>query len=126
MCIRDSRKEVLYVGTSKNLKNRVRTYFTAAETRSRMDEMVRLATGVETTVCRTQLEAQVLELRLIAAHSPRYNRRSTFPRFSLVSRVLDDGAQYLGPFRQRASAEDAMLALYDACTVRRCTVHASY
>ena len=133
------RREVLYVGTSKNLKQRVRTYFTAAETRSRIDEMVRLATGVETTVCRTQLEAQVLELRLIAAHSPRYNRRSkfpekgswikltneAFPRFSLVSRVLDDGARYLGPFRQRASAEEAMLALYDACAMRRCTVKLS-
>jgi DNA polymerase-3 subunit epsilon len=133
------RREVLYVGTSKNLKQRVRTYFTAAETRSRIDEMVRLATGVETTVCRTQLEAQVLELRLIAAHSPRYNRRSkfpekgswikltteAFPRFSLVSRVLDDGARYLGPFRQRASAEEALLALYDACSMRRCTVRLS-
>jgi DNA polymerase-3 subunit epsilon len=133
------RREVLYVGTSKNLKQRVRTYFTAAETRSRIDEMVRLATGVETTVCRSQLEAQVLELRLIAAHSPRYNRRSkfpekgswikltteAFPRFSLVSRVLDDGAGYLGPFRQRASAEEALLALYDACAMRRCTVRLS-
>jgi DNA polymerase-3 subunit epsilon len=133
------RREVLYVGTSKNLRQRVRTYFTAAETRSRIDEMVRLATGVETTVCRTQLEAQVLELRLIAAHSPRYNRRSkfpekgswikltteAFPRFSLVSRVLDDGAGYLGPFRQRATAEEALLALYDACAMRRCTVRLS-
>ncbi len=133
------RREVLYVGTSKNLRNRVRTYFTAAETRSRIDEMVRLATGVETTVCRTQLEAQVLELRLIAAHSPRYNRRSkfpekaswiklttdAFPRFSLVPRVLDDGARYLGPFRRRAAAEEALLALYDACPMRRCTTRLS-
>ena len=134
-----TRKEVLYVGTSKNLKQRVRSYFTAAETRPRIDEMVRIATGVETTVCRTQLEAQVLELRLIAAHSPRYNRRSkfpergswikltteTFPRFSLVPRVLADGSLYLGPFRQRASAEDALLAIYDACPVRRCTLKLS-
>ncbi len=133
------RKEVLYVGTSKNLRQRVRSYFTAAETRPRIDEMVRVATGVETTVCRTQLEAQVLELRLIAAHSPRYNRRSkfpergtwikltteAFPRFSLVSRVLDDGARYLGPFRQRAGAEEALMAIYDACPVRRCSARLS-
>ncbi len=133
------RREVLYVGTSKNLRHRVRSYFTAAETRPRIDEMVRLATGVETTVCRTQLEAQVLELRLIAAHSPRYNRRSkfpekaswvkltteAFPRFSLVSRVLDDGARYLGPFRRRSAAEEALLALYDACAMRRCTTRLS-
>ncbi len=128
------RREVLYVGTSRNIKRRVRTYFTASETRSRIDEMVRVATGVEATVCRTPLEASVLELRLIAAHAPRYNRRSkrphrltwlkltqeAFPRFSLVTRLTADGARYFGPFRQRSTAEDALLALYDACLVRRC------
>lgn len=129
------RREVLYVGKSRNLRARVRTYFTAAEKRPRMDEMVRIATGVETTVCRTPLEAEVLELRLIAAHSPRYNRRSkfperqhwvkltreTFPRLSLVARVLDDDACYLGPFGRRSSAEEAMLALLDAFPLRQCS-----
>ena len=39
----DERGEVLYVGKSKDLRTRVRTYFTAGETRSRMAEMVGLA-----------------------------------------------------------------------------------
>ena len=43
----DSQRHVLYVGKSKNIRTRVRTYFTAAEKRPRIDEMVRLATGVE-------------------------------------------------------------------------------
>ncbi len=129
------RREYLYVGTSRNIRSRVRTYFTASETRPRMDEMVRVSTGVEATVCRTTLEATVLELRLIAAHSPRYNRRSkfpekqhwlkltqeAFPRISMVSKVAPDGARYFGPFRARASAEDALLALYDAYPLRRCS-----
>ena len=133
------RREVLYVGKSRNLRTRVRTYFTASEKRSRMDEMVRVATGVETTVCRTPLEADVLELRLIAAHSPRYNRRSKFPekqswlkltrepfpRLSLVARVADDGATYFGPFGRRASAEASMLAILDAFPLRQCTARLS-
>ena len=40
---RDDRARVLYVGTSRDLRTRVRTYFTASETRSRMGEMVDLA-----------------------------------------------------------------------------------
>ena len=40
-------RHVLYVGKSKNIRTRVRSYFTAAEKRARIDEMVRLATGVE-------------------------------------------------------------------------------
>lgn len=129
------RRQVLYVGKSRNLRNRVRSYFTAAETRPRIDEMVRIATGVETTVCRTELEAEVLELRLIAAHSPRYNRRSKFPerqhwvkvtaepfpRLSVVRTVGSDGATYFGPFHRRSAAEDTVAALHDAYPIRQCT-----
>lgn len=129
------RRQVLYVGKSRNLRNRVRSYFTAAETRPRIDEMVRIATSVETTVCRTELEAEVLELRLIAAHSPRYNRRSkfperqhwvkvtqeAFPRLSVVKTVGSDGATYFGPFHRRTAAQDTVAALHDAYPIRQCT-----
>lgn len=129
------RRQVLYVGKSVNLRARVRSYFTAAEKRPRIEEMVRIATGVEHTVCRTALEAEVLELRLIAAHAPRYNRRSkfperqqwlkltdeAFPRLSIVRKVADDGASYLGPFGRRDAAEAAMLAVHEAFPIRQCT-----
>ena len=132
-------RHVLYVGKSKNLRARVRTYFTAAEKRRRMDEMVRLATGVETIPCDTQLQADVLELRLIAAHAPRYNRRSkfpermtwvkittdVFPRLSIVGAVRDDGATYFGPFGRRQAAEDVVLAVYDGFPLRQCTARLS-
>ncbi|GAA2100801.1 DEDD exonuclease domain-containing protein [Microlunatus panaciterrae] len=131
----DDQRHVLYVGKSRNIKTRVRTYFTASETRPRMDEMVRLATGVEAIPCETALQAEIFELRMIAAHSPRYNRRSkfperqhwikitqeAFPRLSLVRSVRDDRATYFGPFRRRQQAEDVVLALYDAFPIRQCT-----
>jgi DNA polymerase III subunit epsilon len=129
------RRQVLYVGKSTNLRARVRTYFTAAETRPRMDEMVRLSTGVETVVCETPLQAEVTELRLIATHSPPYNRRSkypertqwikitdeAFPRLSIVRTVRDDQATYFGPFPRRQAAEDVVLAIYDGFPIRQCS-----
>ena len=113
----DGQRHVLYVGKSKNIRRRVRSYFTAAETRPRMDEMVRMSTGVEAIPCQTALQAEVVELRLIGSHAPRYNRRSKFPertqwikitdepfpRLSLVRSVRDDGATYFGPFQRRQS-----------------------
>jgi DNA polymerase-3 subunit epsilon len=128
-------RQVLYVGKSKNIRNRVRTYFTASETRPRMDEMVRVSTGVEAVPCQTELQADVVELRLIAAHAPRYNRRSKFPerqlwikitdepfpRLSVVRAVREDDATYFGPFRRRQAADDVLLALYDGFTIRQCT-----
>jgi DNA polymerase III subunit epsilon len=131
---RDSRHEVLYVGTSVDIRSRVRTYFTASEHRTRMAEMVALAESVVPVVCATTLEAQVRELRLIAEHAPRYNRRSRrperapwvkltaepFPRLSVVREVRDDGATYVGPFSGRRAAEQAIDALHDVFALRQC------
>ncbi|WP_370249984.1 DEDD exonuclease domain-containing protein [Nocardioides sp.] len=131
---RDDADRVLYVGTSRDVRRRVRTYFTASETRTRMGEMVRLAARVEALECATPLEAAVRELRLIGHHKPPYNRRSRFPekvtflkltrevwpRLSVVSQVLDDDADYLGPFSSRASAEQCLAALHETFPIRQC------
>jgi DNA polymerase-3 subunit epsilon len=131
---KDHDDRVLYVGTSKDLRTRVRSYFTASETRSRMGEMVGIATSVTGIECATALEASVRELRLIAHHKPRYNRRSRFPekvhwikltnepwpRLSLVRQVLDDDSDYFGPFSSRKGAEKSLSALHETFPVRQC------
>ncbi len=136
---RDARGRVLYVGKSKDLRTRVRTYFTASEMRTRMAEMVGLAERVDPVVCATDLEAEVRELRLIAEHRPRYNRRSkfpekavwvkltaeAFPRLSTVRQVQDDGAAYLGPFGSSRTAELAVAAVHEALPLRQCTKRVS-
>ncbi|WP_241668264.1 DEDD exonuclease domain-containing protein [Pedococcus bigeumensis] len=131
---KDSDGRVLYVGTSVNIRTRVRSYFTASEQRTRMAEMVRLAESVTPIVCATTLEAEVRELRLIAEHKPRYNRRSkfperatwvkltveAFPRLSIVREVRGDGARYIGPFGSRGSAEAAVAAVHEVIPLRQC------
>jgi DNA polymerase-3 subunit epsilon len=42
--------------------------------------MLRELESVDHRVCANELEAEVTELRLIAAHAPRHNRRSKPPR----------------------------------------------
>jgi DNA polymerase-3 subunit epsilon len=132
---RDATGRPLYVGTSKDIRSRVRNYFVASEQRSRMAEMVALADRVDAIVCAHALEAEVRELRMIAEHKPPYNRRSRFPergawlkltaepfpRLSLVRSVRDDGGTYLGPFGSRRSVERAMAAVHDALPLRQCT-----
>lgn len=123
---------VLYVGTAVNLRRRVRQYFTGSESRGRIREMVALAERVDAVECAHRLEAEVRELRLLAAHRPPYNRRSknpgkswwvsvteeAFPRLSVV-RLPKDGA--LGPFRSRGAAHEAAGALSSAAGLRTCT-----
>jgi DNA polymerase III subunit epsilon len=132
---RDGQGRALYVGTSKSIATRVRTYFTASETRKRISEMIHIAERVEAVECAHSLEAEVRELRLIAAHKPPYNRRSKFPerttwlkltaevypRLSLVRAVRDDGGEYLGPFASRHGAELAAAAVYEVLPMRQCS-----
>lgn len=130
----DERGEVLYIGKSTNLRNRVRSYFTASETRPRIREMIGIAERVRHIVCSTGLEAEVRELRLIGGAKPRYNRRSrfpekvvwlkltdeVFPRLSIVREVRDDGGTYLGPFTSSRAADDARIAMHEALPLRQC------
>lgn len=135
---RDGHGRPLYVGVSQDIRRRVRSYFTSAEQRPRMTEMVGIAESVTAIVCATDLEARVRELRLIGQWKPPYNRRSrhpekdvwlkltseTFPRLSVVRSVADDeqqGVAYFGPFPSRNEAREAAAAVTEATGLRACT-----
>jgi DNA polymerase III subunit epsilon len=83
-------------------------------------------------VCAHALEAFVRELRLIAAHHPRYNRRSRAPNhawwvaptaeaFPRLSVVTTPRVGALGPFRSRQAAVAAVETVLDTVPVRACT-----
>ncbi|OBI82451.1 hypothetical protein A9X00_07630 [Mycobacterium sp. 1245805.9] len=125
--------EVLYVGTAVDLRRRVGQYFTGADPRGRMKEMVTLAGAVDHVECAHALEAGVRELRMLAAHAPPYNRRSrfpqrwwwltltdeAFPRLAAVRAPRHDRA--VGPFRSRADAADTAAVLARFTGARTCT-----
>ncbi|SEI89905.1 DEDD exonuclease domain-containing protein [Demequina mangrovi] len=131
---RGPRGERLYVGTSKNLRSRVKSYFTTGEQRRSVRDMLELAVDVDTVVCATELEANVREVRLIAEHRPRYNRRSArpertpwvritderYPRLA-VSRAVTGPEGSLGPMRSASDARLAIEAVQSALGVRTCT-----
>ncbi|MEI6249610.1 MAG: DEDD exonuclease domain-containing protein [Actinomycetes bacterium] len=125
----------LYVGVSNNLRNRVRSYFTASEQRRRIIDMIAIAESVETIVCRTPLEASVLELRLIEEFQPRINRRSKqqskshwihltrerFPRLAIARGIEKINDNWIGPFTSRSQAQLAIEAVYEVLPLRQCT-----
>lgn len=131
---RDRHGGVFYVGKAKDLRTRVRSYF-YGDTRRSIEQMLRELDAIEHRVCATELEAEVTELRLIAAHRPRHNRRSKppkavhyvrltpgpFPRLSLARTIAPDALLHLGPFRSMQTARTVMEAIWDAVPIRRCT-----
>jgi DNA polymerase-3 subunit epsilon len=131
---KDRRDEIIYVGKAKNLRTRVRSYF-YGDTRRSIAQMLTELVEIDHRVCETELEAEITEVRLIRAHSPRHNRRSkpsrsshwvrvtdeAFPRLSLARTVKEDALAHIGPFRGRKAAQRVVEALWDATPIRRCT-----
>jgi DNA polymerase-3 subunit epsilon len=132
---RDAAGRVLYVGKAKDLRTRVRSYF-SGDGRVKVADLLRELATIDHHPCATELEASVREVRLIQHHRPRYNRRGRnperycylkltrerFPRLSVVRRVQADGARYLGPFGSAGQAELVKAAIEDALPLRRCTM----
>ena len=72
--MRDDRDSILYVGKSKKLRSRVRSYFRDRHDLSpRIDLMVRQICEIEFIVTDTEAEALALEDNLIKQHQPHFN-----------------------------------------------------
>lgn len=111
----------LYIGTAADLRRRLTQYFTGADPRRRITEMVLLAESVETVACAHALDAEVREARMLAALRPPYNRQRTEPGrgWHLAAaagrpavRRGAGGAGSIGPFRTRSAAEAARDLLF--------------
>jgi DNA polymerase III subunit epsilon len=133
---RGRNNEVLYVGKAgKDLRSRVRSYF-SGDGRAKVEELLDALVTIDHIVCANDLEASIREVRLIQRYRPYYNRRGRnperyycylkltrerWPRLSIVRKLLEDGAHYLGPFTSIAQAELVKDAIEDTVPLRRCT-----
>ncbi len=110
--MRDASDKVIYVGKSRNLKNRVSQYFGNNEKNTKTMRMVSSVRRFECIHCDTEIEALTLENTLIKQYSPRYNIRlkdaksypfikltaEKYPRLIMTRKRTDDGAKYFGPY----------------------------
>jgi excinuclease ABC subunit C len=72
--MRDAEDHILYIGKSKKLRSRVRSYFRNLRDHSpRIDLMVRQVMDIEFIVTDTEAEALALEANLIKQHQPHFN-----------------------------------------------------
>jgi DNA polymerase-3 subunit epsilon len=137
---RDSGGRPLYVGKAVDLRRRVRSYFSGDE-RRKIGQLLREVQRIDHIVTAGELEAAVLEVRLIHEFTPRFNRQSKlwrkyaylkltlnerFPRLSVV-RVPKpgDGCLYLGPLSSAGTARTVAEAIESAVPIRRCTARPS-
>src|SRR5437870_3925422 len=133
---RDRAGRLLYVGKSVCLRQRVRSYF--GEHAGRSQKLRRLRSrvaAVEWIETGSELEALLLESRLVKEHHPPFNSllqrhrhlvflrldlADPFPRLEVTDRLCRDGARYFGPFTLTADAERLADLLSDSLRLRTC------
>ncbi|HEX6237166.1 MAG TPA: DEDD exonuclease domain-containing protein [Acidimicrobiales bacterium] len=133
---RDGQGRALYVGKATNLRSRVRSYF-SGDDRRKVGPMLREAQSIDHVRCASTLDAAVLEVRMIHALEPRYNRHLTrwrsyryvkltdepFPRLA-VARTPPrerDGARYVGPLPSTGAARRLIDSIEAVVPLRRCS-----
>lgn len=126
---------VIYVGKSRKLKNRVSQYFQSSEKNIKTEMMVRSVKDFDYYVCDTEIEALSLENTLIKQYSPKYNIRlkdaksypyikitdEAYPRLAMT-RTRGESGRYFGPYSGTAtvySVIDTLSAILGLPTCKR-------
>ncbi len=129
--------EILYVGKAKNLRNRLRSYFQKqSRLPSKIATMMRQVTRIDVTVVGSELEALLLESRLIKQILPFFNKKikdfhqlvflkvsvsEPFPTVSIASDTADPDAAYFGPFKGVYALKDSLDVLNRVFQLRDCS-----
>ena len=108
----DDSNNVIYVGKAKNLRNRVRSYFTGKKSDEKTRSLVTNIKDISIIIVETESDALLLENNLIKKFKPKYNillkdgksypwicvKNERFPRVFLTRKVINDGSDYFGPY----------------------------
>lgn len=119
----DKTGKIIYIGKAKALKNRVSQYFGSEKNHDeKVRRMVSNVADFEYILTDSEFEALVLECSLIKQHNPKYNillkddkgyhyirvTGGEWPKISEAKQILEDGAQYIGPFVSSWAVKEAV------------------
>jgi len=131
--MKDRHGIVIYVGKAKNLRNRVKSYFSGAHDEKTM-RLVAEIIDFDFIVTNSEVESLLLELNLIKKHYPRYNillkddksypfikiTKEEHPRLIVTRTVKPKTGTYFGPYPNAYSAHETKKLLDRIYPLRKC------
>src|SRR5205807_662025 len=136
--MKDGSGRVLYVGKAKNLRNRASHYFSkAAADDERTADLVKLIRDIDFLAAETEVDALLLEARLVKDIQPRFNVelkddktfpylqirvREDFPRVEFTRSPRRRGVKLYGPFTSAKSLRQAVQVLQRIFQFRTCSL----
>tara|TARA_B100001769_G_C22107068_1_gene598200 strand:+ start:371 stop:826 length:456 start_codon:yes stop_codon:yes gene_type:complete len=112
---KNNKKDIIYIGKAKNIRNRVRSYFQNNKYQSPKNiSMIKRINDIEWIVVRNEVEALLTEANLIKKHQPFYNvnlkddksfpfiriTNEPYPRVFITREIIKDGSKYFGPYTE--------------------------
>ncbi|WP_300409613.1 excinuclease ABC subunit UvrC [Lagierella sp.] len=134
----DESDTIIYVGKAKNLRNRVRQYFTpSGQTLEKVHEMVKHIARFEYIIVDNEVESLILESNFIKDKKPKYNillksgekypfikiTKEKFPRILKDRVIRQDGGDYYGPFPNAYGVTEIIELFQDMYKIRRCNLN---
>jgi excinuclease ABC subunit C len=131
----DKSGKIIYIGKAKALKNRVSQYFGSEKNHDeKVRQMVAHVDWFEYILTDSEFEALVLEASLIKQHMPKYNillkddkgytyirvSKGPWPRISVAKQIVDDGAEYIGPYVSGWSVKQSVEAAHKIFRLPTC------
>src|SRR5271169_4567335 len=136
--MKDAQARVIYVGKAKNLRNRAGHYFTKAAAEDvRTADLVKLIADVDYIEAQSEVDALLLEARLVKDVQPRFNVdlkddksfpylqiriREDFPRVEFTRSPRRKGVKLYGPFTSAKSLRHAIQVLQRLFKFRNCSL----
>ncbi|MFW5744732.1 MAG: excinuclease ABC subunit UvrC [Spirochaetota bacterium] len=131
--MRDREHTILYVGKAKNLRNRVRSYF-SRDKDVKTAVLMKKVDSIDYIVCRSEYEALLLENNLIKENRPRYNinlkdgktypviriTNEKWPRVFRTRNVVQDGSTYFGPYANVHQIDRYLEVIEKLFPLRKC------
>lgn len=126
---------IIYVGKAKNLKNRLKSYFTGTVT-GKTAMLVNDIVDFEYIVTSTELESLILEITLIKKYDPKYNillkddksypyielTNEKYPRLKIVRNInrKKNKSRLFGPYPNVTAARKTVNMLHRVYPLRKC------
>lgn len=130
--------EIIYVGKARNLKNRVRQYFSKNIDNVKVRAMVEKIADFEIIITPDEVNALVLENILIKEHKPHYNillkddkqypyimcnLKEKYPRLTLTRKLQQGKYKFFGPYMNGISVKEVLETVNSIFKIRTCKVN---
>src|SRR5208283_3529773 len=134
---KNEQNEILYIGKAKSLRSRVKSYFSNTDQPAKTRQLVSRIRIIDWIVVNNEVEALLLENKLVKQHSPKYNidlkdaktfayislTREPYPRV-LTSRKVARKLESFGPYTEGFTRQDLQRLVVRVFKLRSCkTMH---